>query len=60
VETIEKGAREPGKRGRLLCRMNFEFGQAWMGVRFSVKQVTPVIVENENEIVVVTVYVLYF
>ena len=60
AETIRKGAREPAKHGRELCRYNFAFGRKWQGKRYAIKQVAPVIVEKANEILVVTVYTFYF
>ena len=59
-EAIERGAREPAKHGRLMYRLNFEYRARWQGEYYAVKQVAPVVVEAENEIVVVTVYTFYF
>jgi hypothetical protein len=57
---IAKGSREPAKRGRELCRYNLTFGKTWQGRAYAVKQVAPVIKEEANEIVVITVYTFYF
>jgi hypothetical protein len=57
---IEKGTREPVKQGRVMCRLNFEYNSVWEGKFYSIKQVAPIIVEESNEIVVVTVYSYYF
>lgn len=59
-EAIAKGSREPAKRGREVCRYNFTFGKTWHGQAFAIKQVAPVIKEEANEIVVITVYTFYF
>ena len=59
-EAIRKGAREPAKHGRELCRYNFTFERKWQGKRYAIKQVVPVIKEEANEIVVITVYTFYF
>ena len=59
-EAIVKGSREPAKRGREICRYNFPFGKKWQGKPFAVKQVAPVIKEEANETVVITVYTFYF
>jgi len=59
-EAVVKGSREPAKRGRELCRYNFSYGQTWQGKRYPIKQVAPVIKEEANEIVVITVYTFYF
>ena len=57
---VERGIREPAKQGRIKCRLNFEYNSVWEGKFYSIKQVAPVIVEETNEIVVVTVYSYYF
>lgn len=59
-EAIEHGSREPAKLGRELCRFNFAFGQSWQGNTYAIKQVAPVIKEEPDEIVVITVYTFYF
>ncbi len=60
VAAIRTGAREAAKHGRDLCRYNFTFGQKWNGRHYAIKQVAPVIKEQANEIVVITVYTFYF
>ncbi len=60
VEAIRKGAREPAKRGRELCRYNFPFDGSWQGRHYAIKQVAPVIKEETDETVVITVYTFYF
>ena len=59
-EAIEKGTREKAKLNRLMCRYNFHYGQQWQGEPYPIKQVAPVIVEDRDEIVVITVYTFYF
>ena len=59
-EAIRKGAREPAKHGRLLCRYNFPFNRTWQAKPYAIKQVAPVIKEEPREIVVITVYTFYF
>lgn len=60
VEAVSSGVREPAKMGRLLCRYNVPCTSTWQGRTYSVKQVAPVIKEEEQEVVVVTVYTFYF
>jgi len=60
VAAIRKGAREPAKHGRELCRYNFAFRRKWQGKPYAIKQVAPVIKEEADEIVVITVYTFYF
>jgi hypothetical protein len=57
---IIQGSRSPAKSGREICRFNFRFGRTWQGKVYAIKQVAPVIKEEPNEIVVVTVYTFYF
>jgi len=59
-KAIREGEREPAKRGRTLYRYNFEFGGAWHGQRYAIKQVAAVVAEEPDELVVVTVYAFYF
>ena len=61
VETaIHKGIPEPARKGRLMFRKNFSFNDYWRGKHFAVKQVAPVVCEEEDQWVVVTVFVFYF
>ena len=46
--------------GRLECKKDFSFDSAWNGKKYSTKQIRPIFVEEETEIVVITVYVYYF
>jgi hypothetical protein len=57
---VRKGSREPAPRGRELCRHNYAFNRKWQGKLYRIKQVAPVIKEEANEIVVITVYTFYF
>ena len=59
-EAIRKGSREPATRGREMCRYNFVFNRKWQGKHYSIKQVAPIIKEESNEIIVITVYAFYF
>ena len=59
-EAVHKGAKMPARDGKIWCRLNFEFKSTWQGKYYAVKQVAPIIVEEANEIVVVTVYTFFF
>ena len=59
-EAVHKGSREAAKHGREMCRYNFAFDREWQGKHYPVKQVAPVIKEEANETVVITVYAFYF
>ncbi len=58
-EAITKGSREQAKHGREMCRYSFAYGQPWQGKVYPIKQVAPVIKEEAEEIVVITVYTFY-
>jgi len=57
---ILAGGPEPARKGRVLFRKNFPFDGWWRGKHYVVKQVAPVVVEEEDRFVVVSVYVYYF
>ena len=57
---ILEGEGLPAERGRTAFRKNFPFLSDWKGRYYEVKQVMSVVVEEEDAIVVVTVYVFYF
>ncbi|MBZ5560955.1 MAG: DUF4258 domain-containing protein [Acidobacteriia bacterium] len=59
-QAIEDGVREPAKRGRFIYRLNFQYNAEWQGKFYAIKQVAPVVVEAQNEMIVVTVYTFYF
>lgn len=60
MEAIQTGEQVPAKTGRLAFRKNFLFRSIWKGRYYEVKQVMPIVVEEEDRMVVVTVYVFYF
>ena len=57
---IRTGIREPAQRGRFLYKANFQYNALWQGSFYRIKQVVPVVAEEEAELVVVTVYTFYF
>jgi len=59
-EAVINGVKEPAEKGRLLARLNFQFSNVWNGNFYPIKQVAPVFIEEEKEIVVITVYTFYF
>lgn len=59
-EAIQAGEEIPAKKGRRAFRKNFPFGSKWKGKYYEVKQVMPIVVEEAEQTVVVTVYVFYF
>jgi hypothetical protein len=57
---IERGKSEPAKKGRFMYRWNFQYNADWQGRYYAIKQVAPMVAEEANEIVVITVYTFYF
>jgi hypothetical protein len=60
IDAIRNGVREPAKHERWICRANFQYNEFWRGEYYKIKQVAPIIAEEADEIVVVTVYTFYF
>lgn len=59
-EAIRIGQKEPGQRGLVLYRLNLEFKRKWDGRYYGIQQIAPVVAEEKNRLVVITVYTFYF
>jgi hypothetical protein len=59
-QAVERGSSEPAKSGRIMYRLNFQYNAMWQGRFYAIKQVAPVVADEPDEIVVVTVYTFYF
>jgi hypothetical protein len=59
-KAIRSGEEFPAKKNRRAFRLNFQYDNLWGGKFYRTKQVIPIIVEESNAVVVVTVYVFYF
>ena len=57
---IRKNNWIPVTRGRFECSMEFPFDSIWNGKPYKIKQVRPIFVEEELEIVIVTVYTYFY
>ena len=60
ITTIREGQVEPARKSRVMYRKNFQFDDVWRGRRYRIKQVAPVVAEQSDRLVVVTVYAFYF
>lgn len=63
AEVVEAIRTEPWQRaelGRLECSKRSSFDAIWNGTRYAIKKDRPIFVEEDKEIVVVTIYVYYF
>lgn len=56
VAAIRNGEPAPAKGKRLSFRKNFPFNSDWKGRKYAIKQVMPVVIEESDKIIVVTVY----
>lgn len=57
---ISAGEEIPAKQGRKAFRKNFSFNATWKGRYYDVKQVVPIVAQEPDTWVVITVYVFYF
>ena len=57
---IRTGERERAQRDLAMFRLNLEFQREWDGRYYAIQQVAPIVAEEENRIVVVTVLTFYF
>jgi len=60
VEPIRLSPWEPADRGSLACRKNFPYPDEWNGKVYETKQVHPILVDEADETVVITVYSYFF
>jgi len=60
IAAIHTGSPEPARKGRLMFRKNFTFNSRWRGKHYAIKQVAPVVAEETDRLIVVTVFVYYF
>jgi len=64
IEEVEKAIKESkwifNKRNKYECFLDIPFNKEWNGKIYETKQIKPIFVEEEKEIVVITVYTFYF
>lgn len=60
IRAVREGLRELVREGRYRCRLNLQYRALWQGRHYEIKQVAPVIVDQDDAIVVVTVYTFYY
>jgi hypothetical protein len=58
--SIRTGELLPAKGKRNSYRKNLPFNKEWKGKKYKIKQVMPIVIEESDRIIVVTVYVFYF
>ncbi len=60
IETIRAGESVPAKRGRQGYRKNFQYDRFWGGRRYVIQQVLAIVAQEDDVLIVVTVYTFYF
>lgn len=60
ITAIREGEPEPARKGRVMYRKNFQFEKMWRGRWYRIKQVAPIVAEEFDRLVVVTVYTFFF
>lgn len=60
TETIKTSKWRESELNKLECHKDFVFNKTWNNKFYKTKQVKPIFVKEEKEIVVITVYVYYF
>lgn len=60
LESIRTGQWGPAELNRLESKKNFAFENIWNKKYYKIKQVRPIFVEEDEEIVVITVYTYFF
>jgi hypothetical protein len=60
IETVRTSQWQPAELGRLQCKKDFPHKQEWNKMYYNTKQVRPIFVEEETEIVIITVYSYFF
>jgi hypothetical protein len=60
IQAIRIGEREKAQRGLYFYRLNLEYKRLWDERYYGMQQVVPVVAEEKERFVVVTVYTFYF
>jgi hypothetical protein len=59
IEAIRTAPWQQAELSRMECRKNFVFQDIWNKKYYKTKQVRPIFIEEEEEIVVITVYTYF-
>ena len=60
ITAIRSGESELARHNRTMYRKNFQFERTWRNRQYRIKQVAPIVANEPNRLVVVTVFVFYF
>jgi len=59
-ETIRTSKWKPAELGRSECKKIFPYKKEWNKIYYNEKEIRPIFVEEENEIIVITIYTYFF
>jgi Txe/YoeB family toxin of Txe-Axe toxin-antitoxin module len=59
-EAIKTEPWSVSEKSRLECKMNVPYGRDWNGKHYQTKQIRPIFVVENDEVVIITVYTYYF
>jgi len=60
IEAIKTSKWQPVEPDRFECKKDFPYDKEWNKVYYKTKQVKPIFIEEEKEIIVITVYTCFF
>jgi hypothetical protein len=60
VDIVRTGEQVPAKRGRQGFRKNLQYNSLWGGRTYAIKQVLAIVAEEDDALIVVTVYTFCF
>jgi len=60
IKAIQESEWMTGDSGKLECRLNLDYKSDWNKKYYDIKQIRPIFVEEDEEIVVITVYTYFF
>ena len=60
LAAVAQGQAEPARKNRVMYRLNLPYNAQWGDKTYAIKQVAPVVAEEQDRLIVVTVYTFYF
>jgi hypothetical protein len=60
IQAIQTGICKSAKKGRYRYETTFQYNAQWQGRFYALKKVTPIVIETDTELIVITVYTFYF
>ena len=60
IEAMKTSKGQSAELNRLECKKDFPYDKEWNKVYYKTKQVMPIFIDEEEEIIVITVYTYFF